>query len=43
MRHAMIADFRREGTNDDAILTEDEFLKGFTIIVAMKAALRPDL
>lgn len=43
MRHAMNADFRRADINDDAALSEDEFLKGFTIIVAMKAALRPDL
>ena len=43
MRHAMNADFRRADLNDDAILSEDEFLKGFTIIVAVKAAFRPDL
>ena len=43
MRHAMIADFRRADIDDNAVLTEDEFLRGFTIIVAMKAAIRPDL
>ena len=43
MRHAMNADFRRADLNDDAILSENEFLNGFTIIVAVKAAFRPDL
>lgn len=43
MRHAMSADFRRADLNDDAVLSEDEFLNGFTIIVAIKAAFRPDL
>lgn len=43
MRHAMIADFRRADINDDAVLTEDEFLNGFIIIVAIKAAFRPEL
>ncbi len=43
MRHAMNADFRRADLNDDAVLSQDEFLNGFTVIVAMKAALRPDL
>ena len=43
MRHAMNADMRRADLNDDAVLTEDEFLKGFTIIVAVRAAFRPDI
>ncbi|MCR9136361.1 MAG: signal transduction protein [Alphaproteobacteria bacterium] len=43
MRHAMNADFRRADIDDDAVLTEDEFLNGFIIIVAIKAAIRPDL
>ena len=43
MRHAMNADFRRADINDDAVLTEDEYLKGFAIIVAIRAAFRPDL
>lgn len=43
MRFAMGADFRRADINDDALLSEDEFLHNFTIIVAMRAALRPDL
>lgn len=43
MRFAMGADFRRADINDDAILSEKEFLTNFTIIVAMRAAIRPDL
>ena len=43
MRHAMNADFRRADVNDDAILNEREFLRGFSIMVAMRAAIRPDL
>lgn len=43
MRFAVIADFRRADLNDDALLTEAEFLRGFSAIVAMRAAIRPDL
>lgn len=43
MRFAMASDFRRADVNDDAILSEDEFLNNFAIIVAMRAAIRPDL
>lgn len=43
MRFAMTSDFRRADVNDDAILSEDEFLNNFAIIVAMRAAIRPDL
>ncbi|MEP0519361.1 MAG: hypothetical protein ABJO09_02235 [Hyphomicrobiales bacterium] len=43
MRFAMTADFRRADVNDDAVLSQDEFLKNFAIIVAMRAAVRPDL
>lgn len=43
MRFAMTADFRRADVNDDAVLSEDEFLNNFAIIVAMRAAIRPDL
>lgn len=43
MRFAMGADFRRADVNDDSLLSEEEFLKNFTIIVAMRAAIRPDL
>ena len=41
MRFAMNADFRRADLNDDAVLIENEFLHGFMIIVAMRAALNP--
>ena len=43
MRYAVNADFRRADLNDDAILSEKEFIDGFAIIVAMRAAIRPDL
>ena len=43
MRFAVAADFRRADIDDDATLTEAEFINGFAIIVAMRAALRPDL
>jgi hypothetical protein len=43
MRFAVNADFRRADLDGSSTLTEDEFIKGFAIIVAMRAALRPDL
>ncbi|WP_224816956.1 EF-hand domain-containing protein [Hasllibacter sp. MH4015] len=43
MRFAMVQDFRRADLDDDTLLTEDEFLQGFPIMVAMRAAIRPDL
>ncbi len=43
MRFAMSADFRRADLDDDAFLTQDEFINGFPIMVAMRAAIRPDL
>ena len=43
MRFAMTADFRRADLDDDGLLTRDEFIGGFPIIVAMRAAIRPDL
>lgn len=43
MRFAMSADFRRADLDDDALLTEEEFIGGFPIMVAMRAAIRPDL
>lgn len=43
MRLAMTADFRRADLDDDALLSQDEFLLGFPIMLAMRAALRPDL
>lgn len=43
MRFAVNADFRRADIDDDAVLTEAEFLQSFGIIVAMRAAIRPDI
>lgn len=43
MRTAMAADFRRADLDDDALLTRAEFIGGFPIMVAMRAAIRPDL
>ena len=43
MRFAMTSDFRRADLDDDALLTKEEFINGFPIMVAMRAAIRPDL
>ncbi len=43
MRRAMNDDFRRADIDDDALLTKAEFIAGFPIMLAMRAALRPDL
>ena len=43
MRFAVNADFRRADIDDDAVLTQAEFLQSFGIIVAMRAAIRPDI
>lgn len=43
MRFAMTSDFRRADLDDDALLTQREFIDGFPIMVAMRAAIRPDL
>ncbi|MGJ3265498.1 MAG: hypothetical protein ACFE0R_19945 [Salinarimonas sp.] len=43
MRFAMAADFRRADLDDNALLTRDEFIQGFLVMVAMRAAIRPDL
>ena len=42
-RTAMAHDFRRADLDDDAVLTQAEFIAGFPVIVAMRAAIRPDL
>ena len=36
---SMVADFRRADTNDDAFLSRDEFLGGYVINVAYRAAI----
>ncbi len=43
MRFAMTADFRRADLDQNALLTETEFIRAFPVIVAMRAAIRPDL
>ena len=43
LRFAMSSDFRRADLDDDALLTQEEFINGFPIMVAMRAAIRPDL
>ena len=43
MRFAMSSDFRRADVDDDGLLTQEEFIQGFPIMVAMRAAIRPDL
>lgn len=43
MRFAMTHDFRRADLDNDTVLSLDEFLTGFPIMVAMRAAIRPDL
>lgn len=43
MRLAMTFDFRRADLNDDGLLSREEFIQGFPIMVAMRAAIRPDL
>lgn len=42
MRFALAADVRGAHADDDGLLTETEFSTGFPIMVAMRAALRPD-
>ncbi len=36
---SMVSDFRRADTNDDAFLTRDEFLSGYVINLAYRAAI----
>jgi hypothetical protein len=43
MRIAMTQDFRRADADHDTLLTEAEFIMGFPVIIAMRAAIRPDL
>ncbi|WP_306118627.1 MULTISPECIES: hypothetical protein [unclassified Roseitalea] len=43
MRFAVSADFRRADLNDDGLLSEQEFLQSFGVIVALRAAIRPDI
>lgn len=40
-RQAVLFDFQRADTNNDAVLDKDEFLGGFLINIAIRAALAP--
>ncbi len=40
-RQSLLADFRRADTDNDAVLTEEEFLLGFSVNVAARAAINP--
>lgn len=41
-RKAMLADFDRADVNDNAVLEKGEFLNGFSVLVAIRAALKPE-
>lgn len=43
MHFALSHDMRRADLDEDGFLTREEFLRGFPVIVAMRAAIRPDL
>lgn len=40
-RQSLLADFRRADADNDAVLTEEEFLLGFSVNVAARAAINP--
>ena len=40
-RQSLAADFRRADFNNDAVLTEEEFLLGFSINIAARTAINP--
>ncbi len=42
-RKSMNSDFQRADADNDAVLTKDEFLNGFSVMVALRAALDPNL
>jgi len=42
-RQSLVFDFRRADTNDDVLLTEGEFTSSCSVMVALRAALDPDL
>ncbi len=41
-RKSLDVDFRRADTDHDTVLTKAEFLNGFSVIMALKAAMAPD-
>ncbi|MEP3300271.1 MAG: signal transduction protein, partial [Pseudoruegeria sp.] len=40
-RQSLAADFRRADANNDAVLSEEEFLGGFSVNIAARAAINP--
>ncbi|MEL6465284.1 MAG: hypothetical protein AAFQ58_09975 [Pseudomonadota bacterium] len=40
-RQSLNFDFQRADTDNDALLTEDEFTGGFSVMVALRAAINP--
>ena len=40
-RQSLMADFQRADTDNDALMTRDEFTSGFSIMVALRAAINP--
>ncbi len=40
-RQSLNFDFQRADTTNDALLTEDEFTSGFSVMVALRAAINP--
>ncbi|MCV6546378.1 MAG: hypothetical protein OIF56_03675 [Cohaesibacter sp.] len=41
-RKSLDVDFRRADTDHDTVLTKEEFLNGFSVIMALKAAIAPE-
>lgn len=41
-RKAVISDIQRADLNNDAVLSKSEFLGGFSILVAIRATLKPE-
>lgn len=41
-RKAIISDFNRADLNSNAILEKEEFIQGFSVLVAIRAALKPE-
>ncbi len=41
-RQAVIRDFDRADLNNNAVLEKDEFVSGFSVLVAIRAALKPE-
>jgi len=42
-RKSLYSDFQRADTDNDALLTQEEFTSGFSVMVALRAALDPNL